>query len=85
MYVYSNVKMYICLVQFGFLLNLISRLSSTFSEDDVSHIAMGVGGALLHGCEGAFLCDLLDLSLRQAETKKPGDLTDAFAEVLQEQ
>lgn len=45
---------------------------------------MGVGRALLHGSEGALSCDLLHLSLRQAETKKAGDLLDALTQVLQD-
>lgn len=44
---------------------------------------MGVGGVLLHGVEGAPLCNLLDLILRQGEAEEPGDLTDALAQVLQ--
>lgn len=56
----------------------------TFSEEDVSDGAVGVGGVLLHGSEGAPLCDLLHLSLRQGEAKEAADVTDAFGQVLQD-
>lgn len=55
----------------------------TFSEHDISQ-SVRVGGARLHGFEGAPLRDLLDLSLRQVVAKEGGHETDALAQVLQD-
>lgn len=45
---------------------------------------MGAAGAFLHGFEGARICDLLHLSLCQAEAVEAGDPTDVLAQVLRE-
>lgn len=56
----------------------------TFSEEDLPHAGVGVVGFLPHGPEGAALCDLLHLLLRQLEAEEVADVTDARAQVLQD-
>lgn len=56
----------------------------TFPKDDVSHVAVGVGRAFLHGTEGALGSDILHLILCQVVAEEARDLTDALAQVLQE-
>lgn len=53
----------------------------TFSEDDVPNGGVAAG-ILLHGLEGASLCDHLNLIIRQAEAKELADVTDTCNQVL---
>lgn len=63
---------------------MLGYFLGTFPEEDIPHIAVRAGRALLHGFKGARVCDLLHLSIRQAEAVEAGDLTDALAQVLRE-